>query len=1049
MNLREEATPRDPVSFSASQKRAAASLLALLQASVVPCTLEASQHPSPGFLPSIDADRPNRVLLIDGLRGVGKTTLMLTVLQQLGDAWRHATVGPRSSPTSRTPERVLLPLDPLDLSQADEETDILMLLVARLNSIVEQLAQDQDRIRLGVHRDRPPDPSARGDGLRERWNELAQAVSGWAGHAKERRRAISAGQFAAELRMESANGMLLAERLRGLLNAVDLRAQATWGVQPQIVLTIDDADVHPERVHELLRIVRAMYAPQLLFLLTGDSDLFLHLMRYTMREQLGPGSENEAMHLARQHYERVIPPGQRVVLTRAGAAEIIDPKTTLGEILHETIWPAPRPDAAIQPRKLIELFQREGGVRFAEVLPGRWRARRDLDLALEALRRAAERRGSATRAVDAHQVIQTIWRAANRRHAPSIRAERLLRRLFRPSASPPWSSDAGLSLEWKLATAKRWSLSSHDLPSAKIDFEIRRCVGLDVRVHDGSTPMGISLDAPLVDGFQMLWDFSTGCGESPWQMLGELPIPDLIVTRVDLPGRVPLEFAWPLPPLRTFKEWDTLFRELRSHLKDHEMTYDEVVRGYVQATYRACRDETWRAEGLPVSMVIEQLHELVKSGDHHHASWARSAVTLVATPMRGAQRGAVGSKSHTGETRREVIADIQRALGASAAEPARVHSRSEVEVVAEQLFQGWSPDWYREAAPRPLQALDQTPLPMGRFLGGVPQVLHGYLATEQRRDLLTAAPPEAVEALSHHLQKVQPKDPEQALREWARVLGQSPQLEFVPSWNSPSTYRVPQVLTPGGPLEVRMRFAELVFPDLRPEQALLELLARIHADYVTDIGALPLHRVPIAALPVPAPIHWWRAFDLIHPGDGGETATTIVRWPCPPLPGFFDGELIGQGSVDVLRTWQRVSSQGAYTLDTLAYWYCSMCETVCKRRSAEFDRDVTLVGPQHWQQRVRILFEEPPPRTGDGWNAWRSWLRALPLFAAPESGLSEEARRCFLDAAREADMLDRELLDRHRHDRVLWLQQGQDAAPDSARTAAWLGSLDGGRSPWE
>ncbi|MBZ4422282.1 hypothetical protein [Myxococcus sp. RHSTA-1-4] len=332
-----------------------------------------------------DIQRPSNVLLIHGGRGSGKTSVMLTLLE----LWRRslteglecpspdcdeppaeggrAGASREASNTScqdddregREDQRTLdyllagmsfkdalkehakagciIPLKPLDLQPLPRSASILTWIASRIYefaTLIEQLA-------TGTLEGIPPQPIAswhpesRNEApWHKPWREFATAAAyGWESNLDQRRGGLDPESFAEELTQTERSRHEVVVKWRAFVTAVVEYAcrqfPRTIKGKARLVLPIDDVDMNPNRCVEVLELVRFLWHPQLVFMLTGQSHLFVKMLRIAhhglMRGELGSGGINRsefqsldarpsAHEIAVQAYDRVIPPGQRFAL---------------------------------------------------------------------------------------------------------------------------------------------------------------------------------------------------------------------------------------------------------------------------------------------------------------------------------------------------------------------------------------------------------------------------------------------------------------------------------------------------------------------------------------------------------------------------------------------------------------------------------------------------------------------------------------------------------------------------------------------------------------
>ena len=140
------------------------------------------------FLPRIDEQRRNHVVLIDGERGTGKTAVMLRLLVDWSAAVRgkpREDIGSKEHGTSPSAENgAIVPVGLLDLQALSPKAMLGLHLAGHLQRVVEAM----ERRRTKGPRTAPWDPGASEElKSRKAWQKfLRAAAAAWDGNLKER-----------------------------------------------------------------------------------------------------------------------------------------------------------------------------------------------------------------------------------------------------------------------------------------------------------------------------------------------------------------------------------------------------------------------------------------------------------------------------------------------------------------------------------------------------------------------------------------------------------------------------------------------------------------------------------------------------------------------------------------------------------------------------------------------------------------------------------------------------------------------------------------------
>ncbi|MBI4575555.1 MAG: hypothetical protein HY722_04755 [Planctomycetes bacterium] len=329
-----------------------------------PAADEASRRElAPAFLPRFDAERRSNVVLIDGARGSGKTSVFLTLLRLWGSSlrlsggsrgtrpaegtgWFCEGDPPPDADTAKNVELLLkirdrqplkgqvVPLHPLDLQPLPPSTSLLAWLASRLHDVVDSLVGEEETGTEGYDLQESR-PSAsflmRELACEAAWRRLIRAIAaGWDGNIEDRRGRVDPEAYAVEREDAERARLRVPESWRVFIDDLLSDLRACYGLGPDgplLVLPIDDADTNPARCVELLNLVRTLWHERVVFLLTGDSDLFRETLRMDclgaiqrpLRDlkRLGDAVTDfsaapaVARDLAAAIYDKVVPPAHR------------------------------------------------------------------------------------------------------------------------------------------------------------------------------------------------------------------------------------------------------------------------------------------------------------------------------------------------------------------------------------------------------------------------------------------------------------------------------------------------------------------------------------------------------------------------------------------------------------------------------------------------------------------------------------------------------------------------------------------------------------------
>ncbi len=412
------------------------------------------------FLPRLEVRRASNVLMIDGGRGTGKTSVFLSLLQFWTDALTAdspsagtATDAIRDEVVSKVlRERNIIPLDILDMQPLSGRPTLLLQLAGRLYRITERLMQARGD-REAAYPRRPEDAAEKS---LWRWKDLARAVAiGQVDDPRQRREHSNPEDFTIELEQAERRRMHLSDTWREFIEALrsdvveyrDRLRPAKPGADPLFIVPIDDADMNPERGVELLELLRSLWHPRVVFLLTGDADLFRTLLSnhyLTVCPKMPPSM---ARNLAHDVLGKVIPPAQRLVCR-------VRPNEALKYLKG----------AAALPPAIIERVERAD---LNAAFPRRWRVLRDLEQSLNAQRLAPIEaakvlfeeavKGAALTDADKDHLLSACFKPARRGKGFRV-DENVVTMQPETQQTADIKFDDHRSMSWSLSDGDRWLL---------------------------------------------------------------------------------------------------------------------------------------------------------------------------------------------------------------------------------------------------------------------------------------------------------------------------------------------------------------------------------------------------------------------------------------------------------------------------------------------------------------------------------------------------------------------------------------------------------------
>ncbi len=593
------------------------------------------------FLPPIDAERLNHVILIDGERGSGKTALLVTLI----DAWNRAL---RSDDEDRAKiedgfhsalkgtERIVVPIGIVDLQPLHSSANLLIYLVGRFQRVVEAIEQvysdrSPHRDKGAPRRDHPAPWNALDPEeplCAAKWRDFLQASAlGWSGGLEGRRSTLDPEAFALEIEEAERRRLDVVSSFRALIDALldDFRLLDVQidGKLPLFLLAIDDADMHPDKAVELLDLVRTLWHPRVAFLMTGDRRLFLAKLRHLLKDKVEYRDKLSVDELVGDIYNKSIPPTHHCALPR------LDPDKRL-ELLRGSLekLSGPEPRTNTGSSRLLGL---ERVRQMREALPGRPRSISDLKGRIEnIIADARSGRGNGNESADTDTVLGAIAAICRAAYYP-----------WMDQLGQPWRNGEDLSDWLKVAQAARelrWVASpmAAYLPT---DEEGWSLVVQKQPRWAAFTKNGQVVPDQMIAAAMLASDAADGIlrGRVALRPLGRLGLAGVPVRMQYQEGGQAYSFAWPLPNWSSFEEFAKFGEALAPHVPSvesyNDRRLDELARRFVQTVL----DMSLKLSASDL-MSWEELAAQVGKAAHVRGvvrDWAVRRVGLFAMPESG------------------------------------------------------------------------------------------------------------------------------------------------------------------------------------------------------------------------------------------------------------------------------------------------------------------------------------------------------------------------------------------------------------------------------
>jgi hypothetical protein len=278
--LRIEAHPRSYRRLDSSQRRAFEACVQRLDAARDHLDGGASyskDRPDPRVGIRLDDERRAEILFLSAERGMGKTTLMLSLMRATTsspdkkEAFSSAGVPDLAEMLDRLRGRVVW-LQPLEMDTLPRQTNLMAAILARIEEGIERLGLRP------VSPELPEQVDARGDDLFDERDDVmldlrrfqADVAIGWDGNLEARSGSMDADPYATEVLRREKGKLKLRDRFAGLLERLSERTVARAVKSPLFVLPVDDFDLNPSRCAELLRLLHLLSSPRLVSFILGD-----------------------------------------------------------------------------------------------------------------------------------------------------------------------------------------------------------------------------------------------------------------------------------------------------------------------------------------------------------------------------------------------------------------------------------------------------------------------------------------------------------------------------------------------------------------------------------------------------------------------------------------------------------------------------------------------------------------------------------------------------------------------------------------------------------
>lgn len=256
----------------------------------------------------VDPLRHAKVVLVDGPRGSGKTTILLRTIARLtafSDASERGT-------------RPLYFLGLTDLETLSPDLPLAVHVLLRIRSLFLEEARS-------VSRDVPELPLASTQDLESDWENAMRATTrGRRSNLVAMQARLEATDYHWAVEVAARHNMELAPTFAKLMDNVveSYHREFSPGVEenersePLFIVCIDDADMHPEMSAELIQLLRTFWHRNLAFMLAGDTEMFIDGLTSHYEQRLLETADRRARArlLALEAFDKSVPGSQRLTI---------------------------------------------------------------------------------------------------------------------------------------------------------------------------------------------------------------------------------------------------------------------------------------------------------------------------------------------------------------------------------------------------------------------------------------------------------------------------------------------------------------------------------------------------------------------------------------------------------------------------------------------------------------------------------------------------------------------------------------------------------------
>jgi hypothetical protein len=298
---------------------------------------------------NIEKHRCHRIIMLDGMRGAGKTSLMLTLL----NGWLSPSEYEKNTNPFAGMDKVIKPLPPLDFDSLPPDLPLYNWIIQCFGPVVDKLtgSKQQDGF-LGDYE------NGNEKSLRQRFRDLQQAAAiGWTAGMLKNQMSSGMDEFLLWQDQQQTDWQKLQNNWQCFLDEMFKQLEKSdlpFDKDALIAVSIDDLDLQPSRLRELLLVLRSLHHDRLVYFLNGhmenlrtvlETEYYLSFIQNGSQfiEELRDKIKEQAETLANALIEKAVPKSHHFSLSGLNLADKKAMKwtptksgaNTLGQILEK------------------------------------------------------------------------------------------------------------------------------------------------------------------------------------------------------------------------------------------------------------------------------------------------------------------------------------------------------------------------------------------------------------------------------------------------------------------------------------------------------------------------------------------------------------------------------------------------------------------------------------------------------------------------------------------------------------------------------------------